>query len=138
MTVLGLERARAAESLRAPDDSALDAVALKAVRRVLDAWRLTGSQAAALIRESDRNWARKKKHDGSLLDRDQLVRASALIGIYRGLHDCFGPELADAWVSLPNTGPLFRGASPLNFMIDEGITGLLATREYIDAMRGGM
>ena len=66
------------------------------------------------------------------------MRASALIGLYKGLHLYFGDELADRWVKLPNSGPLFEGLAPVDFMQQGGLPAIMNVREYIDAVRGGL
>ena len=72
------------------------------------------------------------------LSQDELTRASALIGLFKGLRLLFSEPLADQWVRLPNRDVLFRGAPPLQTMINGGIPALLDARRYIDALRGGL
>ena len=114
-------------------------VAITALRRVFDAWRLTGADAARLVGVSDRTWSRMKAEawSGTLSD-DGLTRASALIGLYKALHLYFTDDLADRWVRLPNRGPLFGGETPAAHMARGGLPAILATRDYVDALRGGM
>lgn len=121
------------------DPGDVDAVALKAYRRLVDFWRLDNEEAAALADTKDRTWARIKKADwNGALSQDQRLRLSALIGLYKGLHLYFSDELADRWVKLPNEGPVFRGATPLRYMLSGGLPAILRTRNYIDALRGGL
>lgn len=117
----------------------MEAAAIKAVGRVFTAWGLGTAAGAKLLGVSDRTWLRMKANawNGALSD-DQLTRASAIIGVYKGLHLYFGEDLADRWVTLPNGGPLFQGVSPAAFMADHGLLGLVETRNYIDAIRGGV
>ena len=67
-----------------------------------------------------------------------MLRASALVGLYKGLHLYFGADLADTWVSLPNRGPLFQGNSPVDFMTAGGLPAIMETRDYVDSVRGGL
>ena len=46
-------------------------------------------------------------------------------------------KLADAWMTLPNTNPMFAGDSPLNYAKRGGIPALLRVRQLLDARRGG-
>jgi hypothetical protein len=126
--------------VRAGDDSEnIDAVALKAYRRLADFWGLENDEAAALADTKERTWARMKKEDWKgELSQDQRLRVSALVGLYKGLHLYFSDQLADRWVKLPNDGPVFRGATPLHYMIDGGLPAILRSRHYIDALRGGL
>ena len=117
----------------------LSAAGLNGYRRLVDLWALTNDQAAALIDVTDRTWARMKKPGWSgRLSQDQLLRLSALVGLYKGLHLYFSDPLADAWPGRPNDGPLFRGARPLDWMIAGGLPAIMATRDYVDALRGGV
>ncbi len=120
-------------------DPRRDEVAVKALVRIFAAWKANGAEAARLAGVSGRTWSRMKAggRAGSPSE-DQRMRASAIVGIYKGLHLYFGDPLADAWVKMPNRGPLFGGQSPLAYMLENGFPGILATRDYIDALRGGM
>lgn len=120
-------------------DAALDAVALKAYRRLVETWRLTDDEAAALADAPQRTWARMKRDDWTgRLGQDQRLRLSGLVGLYKGLHLYFSDEVADRWVKRPNGGPLFRGASPLASMRAGGLPAILRARDYVDAVRGGV
>jgi len=71
------------------------------------------------------------------LDEDQLTRISLLIGIYKALNILYSQKLADAWMTLPSTNPMFGGDSPLSYMKRGGIPALLRVRQLLDARRGG-
>lgn len=115
------------------------AVALKAFARIADAWSLTTHQAAALADMSDSTWKRAKKpgYAGDLT-RDQQLRLSALVGLYKSLELYFSTPLARDWVRLPNAGPEFDGARPIDAMIAGGLPKILRVRAYVDALRGGV
>jgi len=122
-----------------PSKSAeLEAVALKAYARIADAWSLSLREAAGLADMSESTWkrARKPGFTGELT-KDQLLRLSALIGIYKSLELYFAEQLARTWFARPNTGPLFSGARPIDTAIDGGLPQILAIRTYLDALRGG-
>ena len=122
---------------RVPGD--VDAIALKAYRRLATFWGLGNDEAAALADTRECIWTRIKKDEwNGELSKDQRLRLSALVGLYKALHLHFSDDLADRWVKLPNTGPVFRGATPLRTMIDGGLPAILKTRHYVDALRGGM
>ncbi len=115
------------------------AVALKAFGRIAEAWGLKLDDAAALADMSTSTWkrARNPGFKGDLT-RDQMLRLSALVGIYKSLHLYFDEAIADQWITLANTGPLFDGARPLDTMIEDGLPQFLRVRNYVDALRGGM
>ncbi|MDN2579350.1 antitoxin Xre-like helix-turn-helix domain-containing protein [Aquibium sp. ELW1220] len=114
-------------------------VAAKAFARIAEAWRLRNEEAGRLLDVSGRTWNRMKTGDWSgRLSQDQLLRASGVIGLYKALHLYFGDALADDWVRLPNAGPAFANRRPLDAMIEGGLPAILSTRDYVDALRGGV
>lgn len=118
---------------------AKDAVAVKAMVRVFKAWRLGIPDAARLAGVSERTWSRMKGEAWpGALSHDQRLRASAIVGVYKGLHLYFGDDLADKWVKMRNRGPLFEGSTPVEHMLDGGLPAIIHVREYVDAIRGGM
>ena len=122
----------------APPASDRVAVALKAWARIAAAWGLTLGEAAALADMSESTWKRARKPGfAGDLTQDQMLRLSALIGIYKALTLYFGDEIAPRWISLPNRGPLFDGARPVDTMIADGLPQFLRIRDYLDALRGG-
>lgn len=121
---------------RSPAD--IKAVALKAFSRIADAWSLTGREAAALADMSESTWKRARKPGFSGdLTHDQLLRLSALTGLYKSLELYFNPPIASEWVKLPNTGPEFEGGRPVDAMIAGGLPKIMRVRAYVDALRGG-
>jgi uncharacterized protein (DUF2384 family) len=104
----------------------------------MERWSLPNGQAAALadMSESTGNRAKKPGFSGDLT-KDQMLRISAVIGIFKSLELYFGESLARAWVSMPNDGPLFEGARPVDTMIEDGLPQFLRVRTYLDALRGG-
>jgi hypothetical protein len=124
---------------KSEDRARLSGVALKAFRSIMDRWSLANSEAAALLGVSDSTWDRIKRGAWEQpLSQDQLTRASATIGVYKGLHLLFADEMADRWPRLANRGPIFQRQSPVDAMIEGGIPVMLETRRYIDAVRGGL
>lgn len=121
------------------DRSRLTKAAVKAVLRLADAWGANNAEGAALLGVSKSTWDRMKAGTwDEILSQDQLTRASALIGVFKGLHLLFADGMADRWPKLPNRGPVFDRLSPVQAMIAGGIPRMLETRQYIDALRGGL
>ena len=124
---------------RDADRVRLSKVALKAYRRLVEQWGLTGQQAAALLDVSLSTWERLKQDEkGKALSQDQMTRISALVGVFKGLHLLFADDMADRWPSLGNKAPLFAHMSPIESMIRGGIPQMLEVRRYVDAVRGGL
>lgn len=121
------------------DRRRLSGAAVKAVLRLVAAWSGNNAEGAALLGVSQSTWDRMKagKWDG-VLSQDQLTRASALIGIFKGLHLLFADSMADRWPGLANRGPIFDRMTPVQAMIEGGIPRMLETRQYVDALRGGL
>jgi hypothetical protein len=121
------------------DRRRLTGAAVKAVLRLIDAWGGNNAEGAALLGVSESTWDRMKagKWEGTL-SQDQLMRASALIGVFKGLHLLFADDMADRWPKLVNRGPIFDRKTPIQAMIEGGIPRMIETRQYIDASRGGI
>lgn len=121
------------------DRGRLTGVAVKAVLRLVDAWGASNAEGSALLGVSQSTWDRIKAGtwEGTL-SQDQLTRASALIGLFKGLHLLFANDMADRWPKLENRAPVFDRKSPIDAMIEGGIPRMLETRQYIDALRGGL
>jgi len=130
----------APQTFAAEDDRArLTPAALMAVRNLARAWKLTGAEAAALVGVSETTWDRIKAGAWrQTLSQDQMVRVSAMIGLFKGLHLLFADDMADRWVRLRNAGPLFANLTPVDAMVERGIPGMIEVRQHIDALRGGL
>ena len=112
---------------------------VKAMVRVADAWSLKNAQASTLYDVPTATWSRMKA--GSFkgnLDQDKMMRASLLIGIFKGLRLLFNGPLEKGWPTQPNNGPVFLGQTPVEKMITGGIPSIMAVRRHIDALRGGL
>lgn len=114
-------------------------VALKAFARVAESWSLRLREAAALADMSETTWKRAKSASFTgELTRDQMLRLSALIGLYKSLELYFNEPISREWVKLPNNGPEFNGMRPVEAMILGGLPKILSVRNYVDALRGGV
>jgi len=124
---------------RAADRARLTPAAAAALRRLAEVWHLSREEAAHLIGASESTWDRIR--DGAWrqsFSQDQLTRISAAVGVFKGLHLLFADAMADRWPRLPNRAPVFGAKSPVEAMIEGGIPRMLETRQYIDALRGGL
>ena len=118
----------------------LSPTAIKAVGKLVHIWGLSREETCALIGGvSTSTWNRMKRNPRKhALTQDQLMRASALIGIFKGLRLVLSEPLADRWPTRPNANPIFKGQRPVDSMIKGGIPAMLDTRGHIDAIRGGV
>jgi len=135
-----IDAPRAPQTFASDGDRArLTGAAVKAVLRLIDAWGASNAEGAALLGVSASTWDRMKAGTWEgMLSQDQLTRASVLIGLFKGLHLLFANDLADRWPRLENRAPVFDRRSPVQAMIEGGIPRMLETRQYIDALRGGL
>lgn len=104
---------------------------------IMDKWEIPIERAGELLGGMPRSTVYKLKSAAGTLRQDELTRISYIVGIYKALHILLPNELADRWVTQPNDNPLFRGQTPVEFMVRAGIPGLQQVRSLVDAERGG-
>lgn len=113
--------------------------ALKGFFRLAAAWQVRDDDARELLGGlSSSSFYEWKKNPARLLEVDRITRISYLLGIYKALHILYGDELADEWVHLPNTNPIFNGRTPLATMLGGGLLAMQTVRRLLDARRGGL
>jgi hypothetical protein len=116
----------------------LSAPALKAFFNIMARWQIRDEDARALIGGvSNGPFYEWKRDPDRTLDTDRLTRISYLIGIFKALNILHGKSLADQWVRLPNTNPIFGGDTPLAYMIRGGLPAMHVVRRLLDARRAG-
>ena len=104
---------------------------------IMDKWQIPIERAGELLGGMPRSTVYKLKSAAGTLRQDELTRISYLVGIYKVLHILLPDELADRWVTQPNDNLLFRGQTPIDYMVRAGIPGLQQVRSLIDAERCG-
>jgi hypothetical protein len=114
--------------------------ALRTFVNIVDKWNLTEAQARSLLGgvASSTFHAWKTNPKGRQLDQDTLTRISLAIGIYKALNIYFNKPLADRWILLGNRSAMFAGNSPLDYMVQNGLPGMVDVRRMLDAWRGGI
>ncbi len=111
---------------------------LKAFFTMMDRWKIRDEDARALLGGvTNGPFYEMKRDPDRLLDTDRLTRISYLIGIFKALQILHGRTLADEWVQLPNTNPIFGGETPLAYMIRGGLPAMQTVRRLLDARRAG-
>ena len=116
----------------------LSGPALKAFFNIMGRWQMRDEDARALLGGvSNGPFYEWKRDPDRTLDIDRLTRISYLIGIYKALNILHSKSLADQWVRLPNTNPIFAGDTPLGYMIRGGLPAMHAVRRLLDARRAG-
>jgi hypothetical protein len=116
----------------------LSPAAIKGFLRIMEKWSIKDPDARQLLGgKSSGSYYAWKKQPQRVLDQDTLIRISLLLGIFKALNILYSEPLADAWITLPNRNPMFRGQTPLAYMIERGQPGMLHLRQLLDARRGG-
>src|SRR5438067_3950890 len=85
--------------------------AMRAFLNIADAWSLTTAEQRALLGwPPESTFYKYKAGQVGTLPYDMLLRLSLVLGIFKDLRILY-PErdLADRWVRLPNSNPLFGG-----------------------------
>jgi hypothetical protein len=119
----------------------LSAAALKALFNIVDHWKIRDEDARELLGGiSNGAYYQLKKNPrtpGKSLDQDKLLRISYLIGIFKSLNILYSQRLADQWMQLPNSNPVFAGRTPLDYILRGGTPAMDMLRRLLDARRGG-
>lgn len=112
--------------------------AVTAFFKLGQAWRLRGESARKLLGGVSYGvFYQLKGGQRKVLDQDKLTRISLLLGIFKALNILYSRKLADSWVNLPNTNPMFQGEPPLEYMVRGGVPALIRVREFLDSRRAG-
>ena len=117
----------------------LSPTARKAFFRIITAWKIRDEEAKQLLGGISNGafYQLKGGQSKTTLDQDRLVRISLLVGIFKALNTLYSQKLADAWISLPNTNPMFAGESPLAYMVKGGQPAMMRVRQLLDSRRVG-
>ena len=123
---------------RAEERRRLSPGALRAFFNIMKRWEVRDEDARQLLGEvSNGAYYLWKQKATKTLEQDRLTRISYLIGIFKSLNILYGTTLADQWIRLPNSNPLFEGHTPLDYMLRGGTQAMQIVRQLLDARRGG-
>jgi hypothetical protein len=112
--------------------------ALRAFFNIMERWEVRDEDARQLLGGiSNGKYYQLKQDPDHVLDQDRLQRVSYLIGIFKALNILYGTRLADSWIQLENSNPLFTGRTPLTYMLQGGTPAMEVVRRLLDARRGG-
>ena len=116
----------------------LSRAAVPTIFKIAKEWGLKDESARQLLGGvSNGVFYQLKQGQRKVLDQDKLTRISLLVGIFKALNILYSRKLADSWVSLANSNPMFEGEMPLTYMIKGGVPALVRVRQLLDARRGG-
>jgi hypothetical protein len=116
----------------------LSGSALRGFFNIMQHWQVRDEDARALLGGvSNGPFYEMKRDPARVLDTDRLLRVSYLVGIFKALNILYSEALADAWVTRPNTNPMFAGDTPIAYMVRGGLPALQSVRRLLDARRAG-
>lgn len=117
----------------------LSGPAVRTFFNIAEKWKLSAKEQMAFLGSpASSTFYKYKAGDIGTLSIDVLTRISLVLGIYKDLHILFADSaLADRWVKLPNTNPMFGGIAPAAFMAQGDMDPLYRVRRLLDARRGG-
>ena len=137
-TLAGFSADQAVDLSSKTAQARLSRAAVPAFFNLAHAWSLKDELARLLLGGvSNGAFYQLKRGDKKTLDQDKLTRISLLLGIFRALNILYSRKLADAWITLPNANPMFKGEPPLDYMIKGGVPAFVRVRQLLDARRGG-
>jgi hypothetical protein len=126
---------------RSEERRRLSGAALKALFNIVKHWQIRDEDARELLGGiSNGAYYQLKQNPGAsvkTLERDRLVRISYLIGIFKSLNILYSQRLADQWMQLPNSNPIFAGRTPLDYILRGDTQAMDVVRRLLDARRGG-
>lgn len=113
--------------------------AMRTFLNIASSWKLSVEEQRALLGwPAESTYFKYKAGQVSALGYDTLMRISIVLGIYKALHILYPePQLADGWIKLPNSNPMFAGRPALALMVEGGMDGLYQVRRLLDSRRGG-
>jgi hypothetical protein len=116
----------------------LSPAAARAFFKIVEHWQIRDENARDLLGGiSNGSYYQLKQKAGRVFETDRLLRISYLIGIFKALNILYSQKLADHWMQLPNSNPIFAGATPLAYVLSGGVPALDTVRRLLDARRGG-
>lgn len=116
----------------------LGPAAVRAFFKMAGLWELRDEDARQLLGGiSNGSFYELKRKARVGMDQDRLTRISILTGIFKALNILYRKNLADRWIQLANSNPMFGGETPLSYMVRGGQPAMLRVRQLLDSRRGG-
>lgn len=112
----------------------LSSPTIKAMSKIASAWELSEEEAMKLLGETDRelysSWMREP--DYALLSEKQIKRVSYLLSVYRKLPEYLKrTESPVIWLRSSNDSIIFKGKTPLSYMLEGDIDRIHSVLFYI-------
>lgn len=113
--------------------------AMRTFFNIAKTWGLDNKEQIALLGSpAQSTFYKYKAGDVGTLSLDLLTRLSLVLGIFKDLRILFpDTSVADRWIKLPNSNPMFGGATPAQYVAQGDMDSLYRVRRLLDARRGG-
>lgn len=117
---------------------------LRTFLNIADQWRLSEQERLRLLGLPSRSTfhgrvGKARRGEDITLSVDELIRISAVLGIYKALKIVFArDDDAARWLNSANDGPTFGGQSPRALITSGTQDALMLVRRFLDAWRGGV
>src|SRR5688572_21298762 len=132
-SIAGFVAESAADLSSRPVQQKLSRSAVPAFFKIMETWGLRDESARQLLGGvSNGVYYQLKRGHKKVLDQDKLTRISLLLGIFKALNLLYSQKLADTWVSLQNSNPMFHGETPLTYIVKGGVPALVRVRQLLD------
>jgi uncharacterized protein (DUF2384 family) len=116
-------------------EAILTPFAVAAFARLSQVWRLSDTNAAALLGMSNDRLRRLWEHRAcDPLNSNEILRIAALVDIYNLLVAIFGNDDAGIWPSLSNIQAPFLGRSPIATLVRGDFGTFIEARQSVQAM----
>jgi hypothetical protein len=114
--------------------------ALRAFFAIAERWSLSTDEARRLLGSPSESTFFAWKRDGARsVSPDAMLRVSYVLGIAALLERLFAgsPARAKQWMRQPNTGPLTRGRSAIELVLEGGLVALDELHGLLQSDAGG-
>lgn len=96
----------------------LSPAAVRTFFNIMTRWNIRDEDERVLLGGvSNGSFYNMKKNPERVLDADRLTRITYLVGVFKSLNILYSQKLADKWVRLPNSNPIFSGQTHLDYMM---------------------
>jgi hypothetical protein len=126
--------------LHSPQERArVSPLALRLFLSLMNEWEVSDEDARVLVgRLTNETFAALRgAPDTQVLDAAQLKRVANLLGIHRELSLLYGAGIANEWVRLPNSHPMFCRVKPLTYMVIGGVQAMANVLHLLTKRRKG-
>lgn len=132
-----------ARPLSDDDRRRLSGPGLRTFLSVADLWRLSDDERRRILGATPADYAmwtqRARERSPLMLESDTLLRAAAVLGIYKALRNLHAAHAgALEWPRTPHQAAPFNGRPPLELVVDGRLEALLACLRFLCSAEQGL